>query len=618
MTHSSSPPQPMSPLPLDQNQSSSSSSDLHSEGSSGMTSDQEQKSIHSGVMPSESSISESLPLDSIEASNEPQEPNLEDHSINSHSKEELDDEDIDEVLGGYKKPLPPSLSPPTQPNASLVISCDDHETRVAYLVNSIPTEFFFDRTQDVSLVGNIYKGRVLRILPGMQAAFIDIGLKQAAFLYIDDIAQKKQSSYSTLIGQSLTQTLEIQNEKSIQNLLHEGQELMVQVSKDPISTKGARVTTHVSIAGRHLVYIPLVDHIGVSRRIIDEQERQRLKEILEELIPQGGGFVARTAAEECSLDDLREDLNFLRQVWNDVLTRMETYSAPATLYEDLDLPLKAARDLVTSSLQHLIVDHPDIHQRLSSFIQRFMPEYQDRIQLYTDSEPVFEAYGIEAEINRALSRKVWLPSGGYLVIDQTEALTSIDVNSGRYVGKYHFEETIFRTNMEAINEVVHQLQLRNLGGIIILDLIDMESSHMRDHVYTAFLDALKRDRAKTYVSKISGLGLIEMTRKRVRDSLLRSVCSPCIYCQGTGFLKSPQTITHQIYRELITFKHLMPHPFLFLEVHPLVAQSFEEGGQSLLSDLEECLQVQVVLKVSVDLHLEHYRYESRKEAQPSL
>jgi ribonuclease G len=510
----------------------------------------------------------------------------------------------------------PILTFPEAQEASLIISADDHETRVAYLIDDMPTEFFFDRSQDVTLVGNIYKGRVVRVLPGMQAAFVDIGLKQAAFLYVDDIADEQNRPTSmrnsspmaaTMMESTFTQTIDIETGRSIQQLLQEGQELMVQVSKDPISTKGARVTNHISIAGRHLVYIPLVEHIGVSRRIINEEERHRLKEILTELIPQGGGFVARTAAEGCSIEDLREDLNYLRQVWNDVLTRMESLTAPATLYEDLDLPLKATRDLVTPRLKEIVIDHPNLYQRLRSFMERFMPEYLDRVRLYDSHESLYEAYGIEAELNRALSRQVWLPSGGYLVIDQTEAFTAIDVNSGRFVGKFHFEETIYRTNIEAIHEVVHQLQLRNLGGIIILDLIDMERSSMRHSVYTAFLDALKRDRAKTNISKISGFGLIEMTRTRVRDSLLRSVCEPCFYCQGTGFLKSAQTITHNIYREIIQ-DEMSSGDVLVIEAHPSITQYFQEVAQALVTDLESRLDLTLHLHANAALHLERYRF----------
>ena len=509
----------------------------------------------------------------------------------------------------------PVLTFPEAQDATLVISADDHETRVAYLIDDVPTEFFFDRSQGVSLVGNIYKGRVVRVLPGMQAAFVDIGLKQAAFLYVDDIAENKRRSTlhhsspvsETMMESTFTQTIDIETGKTIQQLLQEGQELMVQVSKDPISTKGARVTNHISIAGRHLVYIPFVDHIGVSRRITDEEERERLKEILSELIPQGGGFVARTAAEGSSIDDLREDLNYLRQVWNDVLTRMESLTAPASLYEDLDLPLKATRDLVTPHLKEIVIDHPGLYERLRSFMERFMPDYLDRVKLYESSEPLYDAYGIEAELNRALSRQVWLPSGGYLVIDQTEAFTAIDVNSGRFVGKFHFEETIYRTNIEAIHEVVHQLQLRNLGGIIILDLIDMERSSMRHSVYTAFLDALKRDRAKTNISKISSFGLIEMTRKRVRDSLLRSVCEPCFYCQGTGFLKSAQTIAHNIYREVIQDEQSEGNS-LVIEAHPTITQYFQDTAQSLVLDLESRLDVEIHLHNNPALHLERYRF----------
>ena len=516
----------------------------------------------------------------------------------------------------------PTLTFPEPQHASLVISADDHETRVAYLIDDVPTEFFFDRSQGVSLVGNIYKGRVVRVLPGMQAAFVDIGLKQAAFLYVDDIADQKRKFGTltntpqineTMMESTFTQTIDVDTGRAIQQLLQEGQELMVQVSKDPISTKGARVTNHISIAGRHLVYIPFVEHIGVSRRITDEEERERLKELLMELIPQGGGFVARTAAEGSSIEDLREDLNYLRQVWNDVLTRMESLTAPAPLYEDLDLPLKATRDLVTPHLKEIVIDHPEIHQRLRSFMERFMPEYLDRVRLYDSPEPLYDAYGIEAELNRALSRQVWLPSGGYLVIDQTEAFTAIDVNSGRFVGKFHFEETIYRTNIEAIHEVVHQLQLRNLGGIIILDLIDMERSSMRHSVYTAFLDALKRDRAKTNISKISSFGLIEMTRKRVRDSLLRSVCVPCFYCQGTGVLKSAQTITHNIYREIMQDEESAGDA-LIIEAHPSITQYFQESAQSLITDLETRLDVEIHLHNNAALHLERYRFYFQSSA----
>ncbi len=510
----------------------------------------------------------------------------------------------------------PSLTFSEPEESSLIISADDHETRIAFLNDHVPTELFFDRSQDLTLVGNIYKGRVVRVLPGMQAAFVDIGLKQAAFLYVDDIADEQGRHISktnntrlntTMMESSFTQTIDIDTGRSIQQLLHEGQELMVQVSKDPISTKGARVTNHISIAGRYLVYIPLVEHIGVSRRITNEEERERLKEILSELIPQGGGFVARTVAEGCSLHDLRKDLNYLRLVWNEVLTRMESMTAPANLYQDLNLTLKTTRDLITPNLREIVVDHQAIHDELQVFIERFMPEYISKLRLYEEPEPLYESYGIEAEINRALSRQVWLPSGGYLVIDQTEAFTAIDVNSGRFVGKMHFEETIYRTNIEAVYEVVHQLQLRNLGGIIILDLIDMENSSMSHKVHTAFVDALKRDRAKTNVSKISKFGLIEMTRTRIRDSLLRSICDPCFYCQGTGFLKSPKTISHNIYREILQdeSKHGQQ---VIIEAHPRIIQYFEEDGQILSADLENLLDLTVRFHPNATLHQERYRY----------
>ena len=540
-------------------------------------------------------------------------PTAEEPTAEEPTAEEPTAEALSEPVGGEPLPELEPLSAPLEPRTTLVINADEHETRVAYLRDDVPSEFFFARRQDASLVGNIYKGRVVRVLPGMQAAFIDIGLKQAAFLYIDDVQRTQIDPAYTSVEHTYTQTIDVDGTRNIELLLQEGQELMVQISKDPISTKGARVTSQISLAGRHLVFFPGIDSIGVSRRITDEEERARLKEMLQSLVPVGGGgFVARTAAERCSLEDFREDLNLLRQVWNDILTRMETLSAPATLYEDLDLPIKATRDLVTPALERVIIDHRETYERLKAFTERFMPTYSDRVELYEEEEPLFEAYGVEAELNRALSRKVWLPSGGYLIIDQTEALTSIDVNSGRFFGRTGFEETTYRTNLEAVHEIVHQLTLRNLGGIIIIDLIDMDRASMRDRVYTVFIDALKRDPAKTNASKITGLGLIEMTRKRVRESLLRSFCEPCVYCQGTGFLKSAQTITYEVYRELLSEAKRLSEDVIELEVHPKVAQRFDEVNVALLTDLEERLNKRIKLVSDERLHVERYRYRSVK------
>ncbi len=492
----------------------------------------------------------------------------------------------------------------------LVFNCAPHEVRVGLLEDDRVAEIFVERRKDASLVGNIYKGRVLRVLPGMQAAFVDIGLERAAFLYVADVVDPRRDSSSNTVSEARTDMAH----RPIQSLLHEGQELMVQVSKEPLGTKGARVTSHVSIAGRHLVYMPTVDHVGVSRRIVDDEERRRLREILEALVPQGGGFVARTAAEGRTPEELRADLEFPRQVWNDILTRTESSTAPATLYEDLDLVLRSARDLVTPELEAIHVDDEAEFQRLTRFMRRFMPRYMDRVKHYPGPEPIFDAYGVEIELQRALGRKVWLKSGGYLIIDQTEALCAVDVNTGRFVGKRNLEETITRTNLEAVQEIVRQLRLRNIGGIIIIDFIDMEKESNRNKVFGALSDALQADRARTNILKISELGLVEMTRKRVRESLARSLSEPCFYCDGSGLLKSRTTVAYEIYRTLLREAFVLDEPVLRIGAHPRVAQLLLEDERSMLAELEARVDKRIEVEARPDFHLEHYEFATRPAA----
>jgi len=497
------------------------------------------------------------------------------------------------------------------PNA-LVMNCSPHEIRVAAIEDRRPVEIYVERRKDQSLVGNIYKGRVTRVLPGMQAAFVDIGLERAAFLYVADVVdprKKERESSDSTISEARSDAYH----RPIQSLLHEGQEVMVQVAKEPLGTKGARVTSHVSIAGRHLVYMPTVDHVGISRRIVDEEERRRLKGILEELVPQGGGFVARTAAEGRGPDELRADLDFLRQVWNDILSRMESGPAPVTVYEDLDLVLRCARDMITPEIEHVHVDDDGEYQRLVRFMRRFMPRYMDRVKLFDRPDAIFDAFGVEAEINRGLGRKVWLPSGGYLIIHQTEALCAIDVNTGRFVGRRNLEDTIVRTNLEAIAEIVHQLRLRNIGGIIIIDFIDMDQEHNRNRVYTDLSEALERDRAKTNILKISELGLVEMTRKRVRESLARSMSEPCFYCDGAGLLKSRITVCHEIYRAMLRESEVMDDDEICISVHPRIAETFGKEEKAMLAELEARTAKRVTLDPRTDFHLEHYEFCSARE-----
>ncbi|MCB9522823.1 MAG: Rne/Rng family ribonuclease [Myxococcales bacterium] len=491
----------------------------------------------------------------------------------------------------------------------LVYNCTPHEVRVALLEDGEVAEIYVERRREASLVGNIYKGRVIRVLPGMQAAFVDIGLERAAFLYVADVADARKATETVSEARAA-------GHRPIQALLDEGQAIMVQVAKEPIGTKGARVTSHVSIAGRHLVYMPTVDHVGISRRIADEEERRRLREILEALVPQGGGFVARTAAEGRTREELAADLEFLQQLWNDILTRMEAMPAPATLYEDLDLVLRSARDLVTPDLARIVVDDPQEFQRLDRFMRRFMPRFMDRVARYEGEDPVFDAYGVEIELNRALGRKVWLPSGGYLIIDQTEALTAIDVNTGRYVGKRNLEDTIVRTNLEAVVEVVHQLRLRNIGGIIIIDFIDMEREHNRDRVYSALADALQKDRSKTNITKISDLGLVEMTRKRVRESLQRTTTEPCFYCDGAGVLKSRTTVAYEIYRAMVREAEYMHQCMVHIAVHPRVAQTLLDSEASMVEELAGRLDKRFVIEARGDFHLEQYEFRVVDDEPP--
>jgi ribonuclease G len=498
------------------------------------------------------------------------------------------------------------------PNA-LVLNGTPHEVRVALLEDGKVAEIMIERRKDASMVGNIYKGRVMRVLPGMQAAFVDIGLERAAFLYVADVADPRKDGH---VSSSLTisEARHDASHRPIQSLLHEGQEIMVQVAKEPLGTKGARVTSHVSIAGRHLVYMPTVDHVGVSRRIVDDEERRRLREILEALVPQGGGFVARTAAENRTPEELQADLEFLRQVWNDILTRMETASAPVTLYEDLDLVLRSARDMVTPDLDSIHVDDEGEYERLVRFMRRFMPRYLDRVKRFEGAGPIFEAYGVEIELNRALGRKVWLRSGGYLIIDQTEALTAVDVNTGRYVGKRNLEDTITRTNLEAAKEVVRQLRLRNIGGIIIIDFIDMERETNRNRVYTALAEVLQADRARTNILKISELGLVEMTRKRVRESLVRSLSHGCFYCDGTGALKSPTTLAHEIYRAMIREAPVMDDGGVVIQAHPRVATLLSDEERGMLAELEARLDRNIRVQPRPDFHLEHFEFCGEESA----
>ncbi len=400
--------------------------------------------------------------------------------------------------------------------------------------------------------------------------------------------------------------------KNIQDLLKEGQEVIVQVAKDPIGTKGARITSHVSLPGRHLVFMPTVDHIGISRRIERDGERRRLREIVDRMRPEGTGFIVRTVAENVESPKLEADIRFLIGVWNEIV-RLKDKPAPALLHPDLDLILRATRDLFTQDVQKLVIDDRDEHERILRFVRDQAPHLESQIELYRGDEPIFDAYGIEQELKRAGQRKVWLKSGGYIIMDQAEALTAIDVNSGRYVGKKNLEETITKINVEAAKEIVYQLRLRNIGGIIIIDFIDMDKPQNRDKVFKALQDALGRDKAKTNVLKISDLGLVEMTRKRVRESVTRMTSESCSYCEGTGHVRSKIAVAYEIFREIRREAPHFPEPVLVVNCHPEVARILQGADRDELRALMDRFNKTIQVKPQQGYHQEQFDIYGRQE-----
>jgi ribonuclease G len=401
--------------------------------------------------------------------------------------------------------------------------------------------------------------------------------------------------------------------KNIQDLLKEGQEVIVQVAKDPIGTKGARITSHISLPGRHLVFMPTVDHIGISRRIEKEGERRRLREIVDRMRPEGTGFIVRTVAENVEAPKLEADIRFLIQVWNEIIRTKDKVGAPALLHPDLDLILRATRDLFTADVHKLVIDDRDEYERILRFVKEQAPHLESQIELYQGEEPIFDAYGIEQELKRASQRKVWLKSGGYIIIDQAEALTAVDVNSGRYVGKKNLEETITKINSEAAKEIVYQLRLRNIGGIIIIDFIDMDKPQNRDKVFKALQDALGRDKAKTNVLKISELGLVEMTRKRVRESVTRMMNEPCSYCDGKGHVRSKVTVAYEIFREIRRDAPSFTEPVLVVNCHPEVARILQGEERDELRYLMDRYNKTIQVKQQSGYHQEQFDIYGRQD-----
>ncbi len=493
--------------------------------------------------------------------------------------------------------------------STLLINARPFETRVALLENGVCVEVQVERHRQVSLAGNVYLGRVNRVLPGMQAAFVDIGLPKGAFLYVGDVAVPPDVN-QLLPDEGGDQGGRGQGGQRIEELLHEGQEILVQVAKEPLGSKGARVTTHITLPGRSLVYMPTIDHVGVSRRLEDEIERERLRAILLEMRPAGQGLIARTASEGQTADKLKAELDFLLGLWNDIGQRRATAQVPSPLHQEMSVSLRSVRDLVTQDVDHLVIDNLEEYQEVVDFVSRFMPGLLDRVELYKGREPILDAYGVENDLARALGPKIWLKSGGYVVVEKTEALTAVDVNTGRYVGRHNLEETILKTNLEAVKEIAYQLRLRDSGGLIVIDFIDMERPENRLKVVEALKEALLRDRAKTNVLNMSDLGLVEMTRKRVRESLSEILHESCAYCEGAGHYKAGATVCYDLFRALEREADGGRVNNVAVRLHPQVADLLlGEEGQA-LTEVEQRLGLKVQVASDPSLHLEDFLINS--------
>ena len=499
--------------------------------------------------------------------------------------------------------------------AEILINIRPNETRVAYIESGTLMDLKIEKRSSPTLVGTIHRGIITRVLPGMQAAFVDIGLDKAAFLYVGDIMTEESKGF---FNDGDEDENEPQQEADncrpareiktpIQDLIKEGQQLMVQVAKDPLGTKGARITTHISLPGRGIVYMPFIKHVGISRKIEDEKEKERLKKIIQKINP-SGGVIVRTASEGASEESLRADIDYLDRLGKEIQKSFEKKKTAGIIHSELDVELRALRDLMSENVTTVWVDEAEAYKRVSKFVTQLMPKYKQNIILYEEKKPLFDLYDIDLEISRAVERKVWLKSGGYIVIDEAEALVVIDVNTGKYVGKKDLEDTILKTNLEAVKEVAHQLRVRNAGGIIIVDFIDMEKEVHREQVLQALTEELKKDRSRTNVMSMSELGLVEMTRKRIRPSIVKTLCEPCTYCEGKGYIKRKNTIANEIFRDIEREVGLVENKKKSLIVHchgSIVDWIYEEESET-LEYLEKKFGHSVAFKIEPSYHLEQY------------
>ncbi len=523
----------------------------------------------------------------------------------------------------------------------MIVSSSAHETRVAILEEELVAEIFIERERHRGVVGNLYKGRVSKVLPGMQSAFVDLGLERDGFLYVSDVvatfeefdrletddddppSQAAANGAPATAGQAprkggsagrgrSDKGGEKAPEPKIEELLKEGQEIIVQVAKEPLGTKGARLTSHATMPGRFLVFMPTVDHVGVSRKIDSREERSRLRGIVREFREQHGftgGVIIRTAAAGRPKEDIVSDLSYFHRVWTEIRQKAESSRAPAVVFQEQSLVAKLLRDLLTEEYSSIRIDNAHEHRRVMELIERIMPSLAPRVKLYDKEFPIFEEYGVQAEIDKALRSKVWLKSGGSIVINQTEALVAIDVNTGRYVGKKtagRLEDTIIKTNLEAAKEIVRQIRLRDLGGIIVLDFIDMEEKKNRQKVLQAVEQELRKDRAPSKALQVSDFGLVIITRKRVKQSLERVLTEPCPYCAGSAVIKSSSTICYEILTEVKKIAPDLNGQSLVLRVNPDIARVLRDEERAVFKDLRQSLGKEVSLKADAQLHHEQF------------
>ncbi len=482
-------------------------------------------------------------------------------------------------------------------SAVVYVNVTPHETRVAVRENGVLVDLFVERQRERSIVGSLYKGRISRVLPGMQAAFVDIGLERDAFLYVDDVAET--------LEEEGVEPGEFPAGTPIQDLLREGQEILVQITRELGTPKGPRATSHVTIPGRYLVFLPGSQHIGISRRITDQGERERLRALIATL-PRGGGVIVRTAGEGREVSDFLADLAMLESMWREIQRRAEEASAPFLVHRELDLVLRAARDLVGPQVSELWIDEADAFQRVVEFLDRVQPELTPKVRLYRRQLDIFEAFGIEAEIEQLLQPKVWLKSGGSLVVDQTEALVAIDVNTGRYVGSIDLEETALRINLEAAREVARQLRLRNLGGIIVVDFIDMEEEAHREQLLEVLRRELAADRARTIVGPVGPFGLVQLTRKRTEPSFERMVTRACPTCGGRGRVKSVETVCLEIRRAVLREAVGGETREIAVRAHPEVTRALRGELRSVVDELEQRFALHLQLYDAPDFHLHQF------------